>query len=568
MKGRRKKRSGRSKPDVRVLDMSELEDIIKRAVAGPISDEDAEKLRESLGSLAWLQQKLADKDITLARLRDLFGLKTSEKTSKVLGKAPSNSQTKDGPSNSETNDGDEPGDHDSKPSQKKTRKGHGRKGADDYEGAERVKVPHGSLKPGDRCPECASGKHGKVYGLPPRTLVRVVGQAPLQATVYELQALRCNLCGTVFVAERPKEAGEKKYDATAASMIALLKYGSGLPFNRLERLEGNLGIPLPASTQYEIVAEAARELRPVYRELINQAAQGRLLYNDDTSMRVLALRKEIDKLVDKGETDRTGIFCTTIVSELTDSHRIALFFTGRKHAGENITDVLSLRAAELEKPMQMCDGLDRNLSTEFETLVANCLAHARRKFVEVVNGFPEECRYILETLRDVYAHDRTTRRRRLSDDDRLQFHQKHSRPLMDDLEKWMRRQIEEKLVEPNSGLGQAISYMTKRWDRLTRFLAHPGAILDNNIAERALKKAILNRKNALFYKTTAGAAVGDLFMSLIHTAELAGANPFDYLTALLQHAATAQRDPSRWMPWSYEAALPHLAFESSRKASG
>jgi len=272
-------------------------------------------------------------------------------------------------------------------------------------------------------------------------------------------------------------------------------------------------------------------------------------------MQVLELRKEIDKLEEAGETDRTGIFSTSIVSELTSGYRIALFFTGRQHAGENMADMLTQRAAELDKPMQMCDGLSHNLPKDFETVVANCLAHARRKFVEVVNSFPDECRHVLETLREVYVHDATAREQGLSDEERLSYHQDHSGPLMNELETWMREQIDQKLVEPNSSLGKAIAYMTKRWDRLTLFLREPGAPLDNNIAERALKKAILHRKNALFYKTENGARVGDLYMTLIHTAELAGANPFDYLTALLQQTDDTQRDPGRWMPWNYTSAL-------------
>ena len=276
---------------------------------------------------------------------------------------------------------------------------------------------------------------------------------------------------------------------------------------------------------------------------------------DDTSMQVLELRKEIDRLKKAGETDRTGIFSSSIVSELDGGHRIALFFTGRKHAGENITDLLRHRASGLEPPMQMCDGLDRNLPKEFETVLANCLAHGRRKFVEVAGSFPNECRFVLETLRDVYQNDAFAREHGLSDVERLQYHQAHSGPLMQGLDRWMREQIEQKRVEPNSTLGGSIAYMRKRWDRLTLFLRKAGAPLDNNICERALKKAILNRKNALFYKTENGARVGDLFMSLIHTAELAGENALDYLTALLQHAARVQRNPDQWLPWTYRATL-------------
>lgn len=535
------------KPELLALDMSELEDIVERALSAPMSKEDGEKILSSLGSLAWLQQELAKKNVDLARLRSLFGLSTSEKTKDVLDGQPDKRAGHDGSEKK------------AEAKRKKKAKGHGRNGADDYPGAERVRVAHRTLTSGDPCPECPANKQGKVYTLgKPSTLVRVVGRAPLQATVYELERLRCNLCGTMFTAEPPPGVGAKKYDATTASMIGLLKYGSGMPFNRLERLQGSLGVPLPAATQWDIMSAAATELTPIHEELIRQAAQGRLLHNDDTSMQVLALRKHIEELQESGKTDRTGIFSTGVVSELDDGHRVALFFTGRQHAGENIGDILAQRAEGLGKPMQMCDGLGHNLPKEFETVVGNCLAHARRKFVEVVDSFPAECRYVLEALRDVYAHDATTRQRGMSAEERLHYHQEHSRPLMNELHEWMNERLEQKLVEPNSRLGSAIAYMTKRWDRLTLFLREPGAPLDNNIAERALKKAILNRKNALFYKTQNGARVGDLFMALIHTAELACANPLDYLTAVLTHADAARSDPGRWLPWNYTAAVGPL----------
>jgi transposase len=117
-------------------------------------------------------------------------------------------------------------------------------------------------------------------------LVRIVGQAPVQAKVYELQKLRCNLCGKVFTPPAPEKVGEEKYDATAGSMIALLKYGTGLPFNRLEGLQGTLGIPLPASTQWDIVHAMSSIIRPAYHELIRQAAQGEVVHNDDTTVKI------------------------------------------------------------------------------------------------------------------------------------------------------------------------------------------------------------------------------------------------------------------------------------------
>ena len=531
------------------MSMQDLEDIIARARLGPLSEEECAKLFATLSTVAWMQQELDQQTLTMARLRSLFGLSTSERTKDVLadeGTERGREPSQDGTAAEKT--------------QTPKPKGHGRNAASDYKGAQRIQVEHDTLGSGEACPCCPPNKRGRVYALrEPRTLVRVVGQPPLRATIYELETLRCNLCGSVFTAESPPGVGDKKYDATAASMIALLKYGTGLPFNRMARLQGNLGIPLPAATQWEIVAEAAQEVAPVHEELVRQAAQGRLLHNDDTSMQVLELRREIDRLEASGETDRTGIFSSGIVSELADGHRVALFFTGRKHAGENIADLLRHRSSALAPPIQMCDGLERNLPKEFETVLANCLVHGRRQFVEVARSFPAECRFVLETLRDVYHHDAITRERRLSDEERLRYHQEHSAPLMAALQRWMSAQIEEKRTEPNSTLGGAIAYMRKRWDRLTLFLRRPGAPLDNNICERALKKAILNRKNAFFYKTENGARVGDLFMGLIHTAELAGENPFDYLTALLKHPEQTRRQPEQWMPWNYRAMLGQTA---------
>ena len=171
------------------------------------------------------------------------------------------------------------------------------------------------------------------------------------------------------------------------------------------------------------------------------------------------------------------------------------------------------------------------------------------------NGFPDECLHVLMILKDVYRNDAIARRDGMSKEERLLFHQTQSGPKMADLEAWMTAQFEENKVEPNSGLGEAIAYMRKHWNELTLFLRAPGAPLDNNICERILKKAILHRKNAYFFKTLNGARVGDLFMSLIHTCELNGANPFEYLTALQRHADAVSAAPADWMPWNYPAAL-------------
>jgi transposase len=261
-----------------------------------------------------------------------------------------------------------------------------------------------------------------VYVAPPRRLVRIVGQAPLVATVYALEKLRCNLCGERFVATPPAGVGPEKYDASAASMIALLKYGNGMPFHRLAALQDNLEMPLPASTQWEILADTATVLPPAFDELLAHAAQGEVLHNDDTSMTVLGLTAGAPDPAGPGEhdvsPDRTGVFTSGIVAT-RDGHRLALFFTGRRHAGEHLAAVLARRAADLPPPIQMCDALARNLPKPLEVIVAHCLAHARRSFVAVTPNFPAECQYVLETLREVYRTDAEARTAGLSAEARL-----------------------------------------------------------------------------------------------------------------------------------------------------
>jgi transposase len=498
------------------VNLNELDQIIDHAREAPLSESESGKLKEALHALAGM----------------LPAPRSTEKTSAVLPPADPQRQGKEKAA------------------------GHGRNGASAYAGARQVTVPHPTMKPGEPCPGCLKGK---VYPVKePRTLVRIVGQAPLAATVYELDRLRCNLCGEVFTAPEPEGVGPEKYDETTAAMIALLKYGSGMPFYRLEMLEHLLGIPLPASTQWEIVEEEAEVIKAALDELIRQAAQGEVLHNDDTSMRVLRMARE-------PSDDRTGVFTSGVVST-QQGRRIAAYFTGRQHAGENLRDVLHHRGQDLATPIQMCDALSRNtpkLADGAQILLANCLAHGRRQFIEVAANFPEPCRYVLETLGDVYKYDAEARQRKLSPAERLQFHQQHSGPVMEQLHKWLETQFARKQVEPNSGLGKAITYLLRHWKGLTAFLRDAGAPLDNNICERALKRAVLHRKNALFYRTLHGSQVGDLFMSLIHTCELTDANPFHYLTELQRHAHELAANPSEWMPWNYRETLAQIATRAA-----
>jgi transposase len=556
----------RQAPEIVEVESTQLEEVLCRAEQ-VLDEKDAALIRAVFQSYVYVAGLVEDKNTSIRRLRQLFFGARTEKTDAVVGRGaekPGATVPRDAAVPTALAAGEpeagEPGEADTAPAAP----GHGRNGADAYRGAERIDVPHPSLSAGDPCPACGQGT---VYEKAPGVLVRITGQPPLTATIYQLQKLRCHLCGQVFTAPAPAGTGSEKYDATAGSMIGLLKYGSGLPFNRLEGLQGHLDIPLPASTQWDIVAAVAADLAPAFAELIRQAAQGEVLHNDDTTVKILELMGERGRpealARAEGEANdadqRRGLYTSGVVA-LRDGHRVALFFSGRRYAGENLAEVLKLRAKELPPPIQMCDALSRNLPGELQTILAHCLAHARRQFVDVYERFPEQCRYLLESLAVVYRNDASARQRQLSPEARLQLHQEVSRPTMQQLHDWLTRQLAESLTEPNSALGSAIRYVLRHWDKLTLFLRQAGAPLDNNLCERALKKAILHRKNALFYKTQNGARVGDLFMSLIYTCQLNQANPFDYLTQLQRHADQLAASPQLWMPWNYREAL---TYESS-----
>lgn len=552
------------------LDSAEVEAFLERMKA-VVSPADYDLIKGMADTLRFVVSMLQAANTSIKRLKEMVFGPTTEKTKDVLKDSPDSQSEETGAGVSpetEPETGEEP-----EPVKEK-RKGHGRNGRDDYPGAKRTSVPHESLEHGDRCPLC---KRGRVYHQKePGIIIILRGQAPIGAEIFESEKLRCNGCGEVFEAKLPEGVGEKKYDPTAGSMMALMKYGNGFPFYRFEKLQESLGIPLPGSTMWEVLEGVAQVVEPVFFELVRLAAQGEVLYTDDTVMKILGLSKELLQLsyserklltagdekeeeeAENDEAKRKGVFTSAIVSEV-EEHQIALFFTGKKHAGENMDRVLAEREKGREPPIEMSDGLNRNVPKKAEVISANCLIHGRRNFVKLVDNFPRECRFMIECVKAVYEVDGEAKDLGLSKEERLRLHQEKSGIVMEALHEWLLWKIEAKLVEPNSTLGLAIEYMLKRWEPLTLFLRKAGAPIDNNLAERILKMAILLRKNSYFYKTENGARVGDRFMTLIYTCRLEGVNPFEYLTALQRNAERVRANPRDWLPWNYKATL--LALE-------
>ena len=518
--------------------------------------EDLEILRGLIETLQALGEAYDQKSHSIKRLlKMIFGAKT-EKAGELLNIPPEDEDYQDEDREDEAEEPSEESvepSEDSDPADPSTRKGKGRYGHLDFTGAETICIPCDEVTRGGICPKC---QRGKTYPVEPERLVRVSAEAPLSAKIYELEKYRCNACGTLFKATPPQGVSSERYDSKAIAMLGLLHYGTGMPFHRLEKLHRTLGIPLSSSTQWDWVERGTDALFSVFHQLIHEAAQGKLIHNDDTPARILEFmgKRLKGKPPDASKPHRSGLFTTGIISK-TESGTMAIFYTGTQHAGENLNDLLGRRMRNLPPPIQMCDGLDQNIPKEFKTILSNCNAHSRRKFVELIDNFPEECRYVIIEFLKVYRNDALARDKGMSSDQRLKFHQEHSEKIMLGLRAWMLEKFDHKDVEPNSGLGQAFTYFLKRWEPLTLFLREPGVPLDNNICERALKKSILTRKNSLFYKTQNGARVGDLYTSIIHTCELHKVDPFNYMTQVLENKGKVRSAPEMWMPWNYKEAI-------------
>ena len=563
------------------LDIAAVEEILAR-IEPLITKAEHECLKGIVATLLAVTRLVRAHGATIVRLRRMLGVTSSEKTANVIGASGGAAKASDGEPTASGQQGepvaDEPASEKStsEPANdtgsaaprgnKPRRGGHGRIPGSDYD-ATTTAVAHPTLSPGQQCPACA---HGTLYALKePASTVRIFGQAPLVALRWDCECLRCSGCQRVHTAPLPEQARGPKYSESAASIMIVLRYGMGVPLYRLETMQRFLGVPVPASTQWEIARDHEQEVLPVYQVLVALAANAPLLHNDDTYVRILALLgKRREALLAAGGLalpDRTGLFTTGIVAR-TDAGPIALFASGRQHAGENLADLLDLRDPSLPPPIQMCDGLDRNRPDGHAVVLANCLAHARRHVVDEVGNHPDLCAHLLGEVGKVFANDAACRKDGLSGDARLAFHQRESGPVMASLHDWIDQLFADKRVEPNSGLGGALRYLIDRWEALTLFLRVADAPLDNNLSERALKRAIRQRRVSLFYRTMNGARVGDIYTALIVTTELHGGDPFRYLTALFTNYKAVAAAPADWLPWNYQAALARLEQRPARAA--
>jgi transposase len=523
---------------------NEVEALIKRIESHQLSEGDYQLVARLLRLVLMLLKMVESKNASISRLKKmLFGPRTdkTEQPANESGSVPQEPSAED-PSNAQQKSETEP----TSISERKARKGHGRLSAAKYTGAKKVVCRDENLQAGGQCPhpDC----HGRLYDAQEwQEFVRFSARPPIDATLYQQQVLRCRVCEARFAAPLPAGVAAIKYDETADVMMVLLKYGAGLPFYRLEKLQALMGVPLPASTQFMRCEAVADLVYPVYLELARLASCGEVVCGDDTAVKILSCLKE-NKTLPKGS--RVGMQ-TTGIGALVGERVVALYYSGRRHTGENLYEILKQRPAQLDLPKVMADAAAKNWTPEFRRIVCFCLQHARKYFKDARPAFHSQCQHVLDELAQVYKNDAATRA--MTARERLAYHQEHSLPIMEELKKWMEQQLATHTIEENDACGRAIKYFLDHWEGLIQFCRVVSAPLDNNLAERILKRAVLNRKNAYFFKTTHGAAVADVNMSLIQSCALAEVDVFDYLVTLLGNARAVRAAPSQWLPWNYLA---------------
>ena len=523
------------------LSQAELDGLIERVREAAehnlaLSGEDLQLLLNALLMLAQLQARMSDQDITLHKLRKLAGIvNASEKLSVVLPPAakPANKPKKPPPK---------------EPKAEPERVIHARR-RHALEGLEK----------GQRCPECG---RGTLYQYEPAVVLRISGQTPLTSTQHILERLRCNTCGAYFTAELPEEVKadgqpEQTYGHSARALMGIQKYFAGAPFYRQQTLQQLFGMPVSASTVFDQCEQLANAIRPLFNCLQAQAGEAVLYLIDDTTNRILTQGTitKPDRRSGKPKT-RSGVYTSGVVATLAEGQQCILYQTNVGHAGEWLDEILRTRPPTAPPPIVMSDALSSNRpSGLIEYHQALCNAHARREFVDVAAHFPDPVQWVLERYGLIWEHQRHCQDQQLTPAQRLTYHREHSLPVMEQIRAWGQDQFQSEAVEPNSGLGQAIAYFERHFQGLTAFCRLEDAPVDNNRMEQALKLIIRGRKNALFFKTPAGAAIADVITSVVATAYQAGVNAFEYLIVLQRHRDAVKRQPEQWLPWNYQTTV-------------
>lgn len=529
-------------PKVIEKSQEEIEQIVALVQASNLPEDIKPFVVGCINLASWIPRALVEHKITVSNLKRLIFGKGDKATQRQTNMHEKNNTAPEEQEPSASND---------EPLAPEVLKGHGRLAHTAYTNATEHNIAIEPLKYGQWCPLACGGK---LYRIDPGIIINIKGQNLACVDKYWIEKLRCALCNEIFSAEIPTHISKEKYQPSFKAVLALQKYYMAMPFHRQAYFQSLIGFPIPASTQWQLMEELASCALLVFPTLEKIAANGSLIHNDDTTLRIVDL---IRRNRQNPEQKRTGIFTTGILAQ-NGAHKIALFYNSNRHSGENMERLLDKRDKGIGKVIQMCDALSHNIPETHDTIICNCLSHGFRKFEELQAFYPEHCLNIMKWLSIPFRMDDESKSLGHDKQQRLHHHQKHSKPAMLEAKTYMEKLLISRKVEPNESLGKAIKYMLRHWEKLTRFLSVPGAPIHNNDLERGLKIPIRGRNTWLFYKTEYGAMVGGVLTSIIYTCELSSINPFEYLVALQVYKDQIVKEPKSWLPWNYEIALASL----------
>src|SRR5579872_1323793 len=531
-----KKKDTNKKPKIIKITPEQLAMITAAIKDSNLDPKIGEMVIDNISGNRWLVDALEKGRLSIKKLRQLFNVTTESmpnrrkiiNTSSISSTSDKNENTSDIPPKS----------------------GHGRIAADAYHGAEVWDMFVPDLKPGDACPEEACD--GRLYEMSdPGVFIQITGSPVAKATRYNLQKLRCSVCEIIFTAPLPEGVEEVKYTVSLIAMLMIHKYFMSMPLYRQEALQHYLGVPMPASTQWELMAAQKDVLDALYKAFEYDAAQGKGLAIDDTRAKIMeqiAKNKKADKKADKASCYTTGIV------SVHDDHMSYVFVTDNKTAGKSAAPFLRLRQDNLPTPYLMCDALTANIPEEISSdlyILCYCLVHARRQFYNLPDGYDDLSEDVMGMIGTIYDHEEHTKTHKMTADERLAYHQKHSAPVMAELKAYLL--LQEKEFEPNGVAGNAIQYMLKRWTELTQFLRYTSIPLDNNPVERALKLIIQVRKSSMFYKTLESAKIASHIQTALYSAAQNDVNPYEYMMTILSNKKAVIKNPHQWLPWNYTA---------------
>ncbi len=420
---------------------------------------------------------------------------------------------------------------------------------------------HNLQSPKSNCSVCAGTMS------PIRTTSKtIIVATPLLATeTHVVEHTKCNCCGAKDSAGEPEALKNciGRYNFSAIAPLAALHYQYGMPFNRLEGLSQNLGLPISSSTQWDLMESTANQVYGFYKFLCKSAANAPVQYCDDTSVSIIALVKEIREQQEQAASNgkspnqvRSGVHTTNLTAKLNNGS-ICIFISGLHHSGEVLASFFEARTLE-EQVIVMTDASSCNNAKIKKTNQDYELAHCNSHSIRKIKDHKEDPRVhrMLKLYREIFKNDQKTHS--MPPKERLEFHKTNSLPLMEDIKSSIETAFAEKQIEPNSILGKDLQYFLNHYKELAAFCYIENAPIDNNTAERMLKGIIRYRKNSYFFKNDMGAKVADIFTTILFTAELNGIKSIEYLHHLLKYREHWKKSPEAWLPWNIQKTLDAL----------